>query len=169
MTLEDLGNIGEFIASIGVIVSLIYLATQIRQNTALALGSAQREITNAYQGNEDRIARNGKVFREGLQRFESLSKDDQFVFHTCMSAFVNHLDQVLHMRDLGLETEDNVETYGYVCLSLLGEPGARAWWEMVKQGFLKEARAYLDTRLADPGSLPEPISQQAPYFVSDPP
>jgi hypothetical protein len=31
MTLEDLGNIGEFVAAIGVVVSFVYLAVQIRQ------------------------------------------------------------------------------------------------------------------------------------------
>ena len=34
MTLDDLGNLGEFVAAIGVVVSLIYLGRQIRQNTA---------------------------------------------------------------------------------------------------------------------------------------
>ena len=34
MTLEDLGNLSEFIGAIAVVISLIYLAIQIRQNTA---------------------------------------------------------------------------------------------------------------------------------------
>ena len=34
MTLEDLGNLGEFVAALGVGISLGYLAIQIRQNTA---------------------------------------------------------------------------------------------------------------------------------------
>ena len=33
MTLEDLGNLGEFFAALGVLVTLVYLAIQIRQNT----------------------------------------------------------------------------------------------------------------------------------------
>ena len=33
VSLEDLGNIGEFVGAIGVVLSLIYLAIQIRQNT----------------------------------------------------------------------------------------------------------------------------------------
>ncbi len=33
MTLDNLGNIGELIGAIGVIVTLVYLAMQIRQNT----------------------------------------------------------------------------------------------------------------------------------------
>ena len=33
MTLEDLGNIGEFVSALAVVLSLIYVAIQIRQNT----------------------------------------------------------------------------------------------------------------------------------------
>ena len=33
MTLQDLGNIGEFVAAFGVIASLIYVGFQVRQNT----------------------------------------------------------------------------------------------------------------------------------------
>jgi hypothetical protein len=31
--LEDLGNLGDFLGGIGVVVTLVYLAVQIRQNT----------------------------------------------------------------------------------------------------------------------------------------
>ncbi len=31
MTLQDLGNLGEFIGAIAVVISLVYLAAQIRQ------------------------------------------------------------------------------------------------------------------------------------------
>jgi hypothetical protein len=34
MSLEQLGNIGEFVAAIAVVVSIFYLAVQMRQNTA---------------------------------------------------------------------------------------------------------------------------------------
>ena len=33
MTLEDLGNIGDFVGGIGVVATLVYLVLQIRQNT----------------------------------------------------------------------------------------------------------------------------------------
>ncbi len=50
MTLQDLGNIGEFVGAIGVVASLIYLALQVRQtsrqinqNTNSVLGSVELE------------------------------------------------------------------------------------------------------------------------------
>ena len=49
MTLQDLGNIGEFIAAIGVIASLIYLAVQIRQNTRTLRGTFHDSSVNRIQ------------------------------------------------------------------------------------------------------------------------
>jgi hypothetical protein len=35
MTLENLGNLGEFLGAVGVIVTLVYLAVPIRENTRM--------------------------------------------------------------------------------------------------------------------------------------
>ena len=45
MSLEDLANIGEFVGALGVIISLVYLTTQIRQNTRALKSSAHQETT----------------------------------------------------------------------------------------------------------------------------
>ncbi len=41
MTLEDLGNLSEFVGAFAVVISLVYLAVQIRQNTAQIRASSQ--------------------------------------------------------------------------------------------------------------------------------
>ena len=51
MTLADLGNLGEFIASIGVLITLIYLAIQIRQNTAATRIQIRQAISEAQFAN----------------------------------------------------------------------------------------------------------------------
>ena len=49
MTLEDLGNLGEFIAAVAVVVSLVYLALQIRQNTRSVRDSAFQAVASSVQ------------------------------------------------------------------------------------------------------------------------
>ena len=48
MTLQDLGNIGEFLGAIGVIVTLVYLARQIRLNSL----STRANIRQAIAGQQ---------------------------------------------------------------------------------------------------------------------
>jgi hypothetical protein len=52
MSLEDLGNIGELIAAIGVIVSLVYLAVQMRQNTAALQSGSRQQVASAYRAGD---------------------------------------------------------------------------------------------------------------------
>ena len=49
MDLEALANIGELIAGIGVIASLIFLSIQIRQNTKSVDSAAYQETTKIFQ------------------------------------------------------------------------------------------------------------------------
>lgn len=45
MTLQDIGNIGEFIAAFGVIASLIYIGFQVRQNTRAMRAQIHENLT----------------------------------------------------------------------------------------------------------------------------
>ncbi len=49
MTLDDLGNIGEFLGAIGVIATLAYLAVQIRQNTRMMRASIRQSRSDSMQ------------------------------------------------------------------------------------------------------------------------
>jgi len=44
MTLSDLGNLGQFISSIVIIITLIYLAIQIRQSSDIARASLRQSL-----------------------------------------------------------------------------------------------------------------------------
>ena len=50
-TFQILGNLGEIIGAIGVVASLIYLAIQIRQNTARLEQSSEQLTMSAFESN----------------------------------------------------------------------------------------------------------------------
>ena len=49
MSLEALANLGELIAGLGVVASLVFLAIQIRQNTKSVDSAAYQETTKIFQ------------------------------------------------------------------------------------------------------------------------
>ena len=57
MSLQDLGNIGEFIGAVGVVASLIYLALQIRQNTKAVRRTAHISAVDAFNDFNSLVAR----------------------------------------------------------------------------------------------------------------
>ena len=83
MSLEDLGNIGEFVAAVGVVISLIYLAVQIGQNTRWLRASLADVHFRGVADWLSNVASNpelGRTFFLGLQHFGELSDEEQRQF-----------------------------------------------------------------------------------------
>ena len=71
MTLQDLGAIGEFIGGIAVVITLVYLAVSIRQNTKSVRASTYQAILDSSSPNYAR------TFAEKLNllRFSAMRRD----------------------------------------------------------------------------------------------
>ena len=48
MTIQNLGSLGEFIAAIATLVTLVYLALQIRQNTKTVRSTAFQQVVDSF-------------------------------------------------------------------------------------------------------------------------
>jgi hypothetical protein len=76
MTIAELGSIGELVGSIAVLVTLIYLATQIRQNTRSMEDNKKFAMAQAYQARTDMwIQVTGLADPDVLSRVSSRNSD----------------------------------------------------------------------------------------------
>ena len=83
MTIAELGAIGEFVGSIAVLATLIYLATQIRQNTRSMEENKKFAMAQAYQARTDMwIQVTGLADQEVLSRVSGRNFD-----HTSFGTF----------------------------------------------------------------------------------
>jgi len=73
MSILELGALGEFVGSFGVIATLIYLAVQIRANTRATKGSAGFEATHSWAQLNEQIS---LLPDESMQPFVDLYQDD---------------------------------------------------------------------------------------------
>lgn len=86
MNWDAVGALSEFIGAIAVIISIIYLAAQVRQTRLQLQAQAEDNITSrafeayspVYEGN------NASIFRRGLETPEELNVDEAFVFRLLM-------------------------------------------------------------------------------------
>ena len=80
MSLEDLGNIGEFVAAVAVVVSLIYLAVQIRQNTRSVRAATHHSSARSATETQNLFAQSNdlaRIFRIGSREPEELAEDER--------------------------------------------------------------------------------------------
>ena len=94
VTLEDLGNIGEFVAAIAVVVSLVYLAIQIRDGARQTEHNTRALNLSAMNASQENFARRREWFirdprlydlwERGLKNPTDLEPVDQQIFRDLM-------------------------------------------------------------------------------------
>lgn len=132
MSIQDLGSIGELLAAIATIATLIYLAKQISAFTTQSQSESEREWFNNWHnvvrswGTDPETAR---VFRSGITDWHSLKSNDKLLFHTRFSAIIDHTDSLHRMHARGLVSDELHDAQMDVCLGFLRTPGGSQWWE----------------------------------------
>ena len=167
MSIQDLGALGEFVAAIATLVTLAYLAVQIRQNTA----QQRREELVSVQHGQNEVVRQlqdprvmGAFARAGGDRSPSI--EDRGTAFAFVVQYLNHF-QVVHETYLrGTMDAEQYELWAGFAVAIVAPPGIRRWWdeENGRMGFHSEVRELIDARLSDPATPPVPITEMWSHF-----
>src|SRR5437879_3175166 len=142
MNLNDLANIGQIVGAIGVMVTLVYLAVQIRGNTKVVSAQARHAISEFVL----RIA----LFRaEHADRFAKLESgaeltdgDRQFRYWSHIQ-FLLHAETYFHQHDLALMPETHWGPYERYLTKYMQSPGFRDAWNDIGAGFSQDSALWI--------------------------
>jgi hypothetical protein len=147
MTLSDLGNLGEFLGSIGVLASIVYLAIQIREQNregrAAAIDSLAHQWTSFMSGLSASEAL-CDVYLRGLEDFDALSRNEKMRFTTVLSQITQITESLHKHHRLGRLDQGMWEGYETRVLSVFSHPGAKTWWGLRRYWFSPQIREYVD-------------------------
>jgi hypothetical protein len=163
MTLSDLASIAEIVGGIAVIVSLVYLAIQVRQNTASVRNSTLQSNTALWSSLLSSLAQPGAVeaYVAGMTGKEDIKPIHytQF-FLLCRGLFIAFENQYYQYRQGALDRE----TYrGYersISQQLLAFPGFRAWWQQSRAVFSPAFVSHVDEMIRN-----TPLVSPDKFFV----
>lgn len=133
MTLEELGNLGDFLGGMAVIGTLLYLAFQIRKQSQETRLTATRELAADFSRTMDAMSSDPdllRIYLTGIRDFMSLPDEDRlrlsFIFIRNFRAVEQ---QYLHI-DLGNIDPVYFASLNIAFLEFLSFPGVQTWWEM---------------------------------------
>jgi len=132
MTLEQYAYLAEIIGAILVIASLIYVARQLNQNTAMIRAESRNEIHHSHQQELFAVMQNPDVWRSVAG--EEL--DDQNVrtniwLTACLRAREHEWFQFQH----GALDESAWRSYSTAIPLVLASERSRAWWGVMKPAY----------------------------------
>jgi len=131
-TLQDLGNLGEFMGALGVIVSLVYLAKQMQQNTT----SVRAASFNSMVQNSLRLLEHAFIdheFAGFLHKAEndpsSLSPEERVRWDSYMTAVYRHFGNLVYQHRMGALDQEMWEAYERTLNHRLRMASWRVWFQ----------------------------------------
>jgi hypothetical protein len=155
MTIEELGSLGEVVGAVAVIVTLFYLARQVRDNSAHVRAAAIIEINRLINEGFDPIYGNPdylEVWFRGLESRTDLSDFDRNLFDLFMARIMNSYTTVLTQTRKGtIDPEDFVRYLG-VYRGIAQSAGGQHWLNDIGMQLISEDAAKV-LESADPRPL----------------
>ncbi len=167
MNWDAIGAIAELLGAVGVIASLVYLATQIRQSREQMNQNTVALRTAAYQqllsdglhvGGTQALIVPGldRVVRLGLADFACLGEEDAFRFTLWMAGVVHAFENAHYQYRVGMLDEERWQKHYADVRGFFGWPGVAQWWRAAPPNVSPEFVALVEqilgaeTESADP-------------------
>ena len=140
-------SIAEVISAVGVIISLLYLAAQVKHNTVQARNAGAHEINATTNSLLMLLASDrgvAETWTKGLTDFDSLDVVDRVRFSSLMLNLTYGWDEAHHAFDLALLDKWGLERTIQSMPELALTPGFRAWYKIRRDWMSDEIRVRLD-------------------------
>jgi hypothetical protein len=138
MNWEAIGAIAELLGAIGVIASLVYLATQIRHSREQMSQNTRAMKAGAYQQTSDGLSDTiniavstpgfARIVRSAIANFEGLSEDDAFQFGFWFNNLMRNYDNIYYQYRAGMLEDNRWEMHRADIVTFFTAPGIVAWW-----------------------------------------
>ena len=108
MNWEAIGAVGEIVGAAAVVLTLFYLAIQVRHNTRQEEVQSFQTAIQLYLSNVDEVTKTkegAEIFRQGLNQFDNLAPHDQAAFHSKMHSMLHGFHTVWKLNKAGSRLE----------------------------------------------------------------
>jgi hypothetical protein len=159
MNWEATGAIAELLGAIGVIASLIYLATQMRQNTRATRASTYQQFSDSLNGIMMAAGENPQREQAvllGMADFSQLSEEDAFRFIYWITGVTHAFDNAHYQYRVGMLDEDRWQKHYADVRSIFQIPGVAQWWRVGPPNVSPEFRALVEEILGDESGRADP-------------
>ena len=145
--IEALGNLGDFIGGIGVVVTLVYLAGQIRQNSRSVKAASAQAMLGSLGMTLNSIGASpqaSRVFALGQLDPSQLDEDEVSQFAHLILGWFRIVEQAFHHYERGGLDPELWEGHVAQLKSFIQSPSVQRWWSVRAPLFHPEFRRFIE-------------------------
>ena len=158
MNWEAIGAVGESVGAAAVVISLVYLAIQVRQNTDSNRLLSAQNLVNQNAASLTGVALNPEVaslMHRGMEEgHAALTPEERFRFNAYMLFIYNQFELAYHQFVAGNIDAKIWHKFAYEIPYWLSLPGGKQWYAQDKERYSPEFRDYVASALEN-YTLPE--------------
>ena len=147
MDWDAIGAAGEVLGAVAVLITLFYLARQVKQNTEEIRSANYHGVTDSFNEINLAVAKNpelARVWRLGNEAYEELSADERYQFGFFMHATFRVLDVIKFQSQQGTGDMTLWEFEKNTVNSILEGAGVRKWWRERPYNFSDDFVSYVE-------------------------
>lgn len=152
MTIQELGSLGELVAAIATVATLIYLALQIRRSTQATRAGSFHAISDSMNHVNIAVAQSPELARiwvVGSAGRSSLSEQERLQFDNVLLSYFHVFETMHYQAYVGAGERNLLLAEERSLAALLSTPGVREWWAENPYAFGPEFRSYLERFVAE--------------------
>jgi hypothetical protein len=161
MTWDALAAIAGSLGAIGVILTVVYLAIQVRKNTLATHSQTYYLATAALAEMAALIASNRElthVYRIGMSTPDQSSEDESLQFALIGVSQFRRYENLFYQYRAGLVDEDFWIAHRENILWFFHRPGMQMWWKEKRLAYSKGFREFLES--SKPTDLASPTNRR---------
>lgn len=152
MTLEDIYYIGQTIAVVALLISILFVGYQIRQNTKAIRATSHHAITDSFNQLNALFINDplrGRVWRLGMQDLKNLDEDEQASFGFMLLAYSRIFETLYYQYKNGTMDKKLFDAELRTLKWTVKNSGFRQWWAENPISLSDEYRAFIDGLIAN--------------------
>lgn len=147
MTLNELGSLGEFISGLAVVVTLVYLAIQIRHNTRAVRSSMHQAMIESTLRIAESLSDNEGVARIVLRAdedYDNLTEQERIRFDAYGERVFSNFESVFYSYRNSMIEEDLWESWESSYLADISRESMRRYWQDERPQHLGDFTEFID-------------------------
>ena len=145
--LDRVLKFGELIAAIAVVVSVIFVSVEIRQNSTAQVQSTTQSVVSDYIGSLERLVEFPDMtclYIRGAQDYASLSGSERLRFSAYYMSTYYQLQEMHRLSEEGSIDDDTWSGFHGLLTETTRYPGVRQWFSDRRDWFSVRFQGYID-------------------------
>jgi hypothetical protein len=146
MNWDAIGAVGEIVGAMAVVVSLVYLGSQIRNQVRESRVASVHEITEAFRTaiTSFQDPQRAEVYTKALTDFDQLSESQRLQFISMAQGLLRVWEEAYYQHEEGRLDERIWKAMLTQYVDIMSAHGFLRVWEIRKHAYSDEFRAFVD-------------------------